>query len=223
MRSLAFAIMDTVVVRLWVPDRPGALGVVAGAIGAAGADVVAIDILERGGGSAIDEITVVLPVPIDATPSTDRLVASLAELEGVAVEDIRPLTAHRADRSDFALECAARLAEADDATVLAELCAAARELLEAEWAAVLTVDGSEPLAAAGEVPDLGWLSAFVQGSSHLTAELAPGDVAFSKVGGDAMLVVGRSERPVHARERHQVTGLARIAAAAVRRRMPVSR
>ena len=46
----------TYLVRAWIPDRPGALGQVASRIGAVRGDVVAIEILERGGGRAVDEI-----------------------------------------------------------------------------------------------------------------------------------------------------------------------
>ncbi|MEY4175069.1 MAG: hypothetical protein RI900_2234, partial [Actinomycetota bacterium] len=44
--------MQTFVVRVWLPDRPGALGQVASRVGAVRGDVVGIEILERGGGSA---------------------------------------------------------------------------------------------------------------------------------------------------------------------------
>src|SRR5437763_179071 len=46
--------MTTYVVRVWVPDRPGALGAVASRIGAVRGDLVGVDILERGAGRAID-------------------------------------------------------------------------------------------------------------------------------------------------------------------------
>src|SRR5262245_58230979 len=48
--------MATFVLRLWLPDRPGALGAVASRVGAVGGDLVGIDILERGAGRAIDEL-----------------------------------------------------------------------------------------------------------------------------------------------------------------------
>ena len=51
----------TYILRLWLPDRPGALGAVASRVGAVGGDVVGIDILERGAGRAIDELVVELP------------------------------------------------------------------------------------------------------------------------------------------------------------------
>jgi ACT domain-containing protein len=42
------------VVRIALPDRPGALGLVASRIGAVGGDIVAINILEREDGRAVD-------------------------------------------------------------------------------------------------------------------------------------------------------------------------
>ena len=35
-------------VRVWLPDRPGALGLVASRIGSVGADIVGVDVVERG-------------------------------------------------------------------------------------------------------------------------------------------------------------------------------
>ena len=40
--------MITVVIRVWMPDRPGALGQVASRIGAVRGDVLGIEILEQG-------------------------------------------------------------------------------------------------------------------------------------------------------------------------------
>jgi hypothetical protein len=51
----------TYLVRVWLPDRPGVLGAVASRIGAVRGDVVGIDILERDGGVAVDELAVTLP------------------------------------------------------------------------------------------------------------------------------------------------------------------
>src|SRR5579875_812122 len=78
--------MATYVVRVWVPDRPGALGAVASRIGAVRGDLVGIDILERGAGRAIDELVVDLP---DAA-LVPLLTAEVGQVDGVDVEDIRP-------------------------------------------------------------------------------------------------------------------------------------
>ncbi|HVF13702.1 MAG TPA: hypothetical protein VM942_03830, partial [Acidimicrobiales bacterium] len=71
--------METFVVRVWLPDRPGALGAVASRIGAVRGDVVGIDILERGAGRAIDELVVQLP---DAG-LVALLVAEIDQVDGV--------------------------------------------------------------------------------------------------------------------------------------------
>ena len=63
--------MATYVIRVWLPDRPGALGAVASRIGAVGGDVVAIDILERGAGRAIDELVVDFAEENLPQPGTD--------------------------------------------------------------------------------------------------------------------------------------------------------
>ena len=53
--------MESYVVRIWLPDRPGALGQVASRIGAVRGEIVGIEILERGAGRAVDELVVDLP------------------------------------------------------------------------------------------------------------------------------------------------------------------
>lgn len=78
--------MPRFLVRVRLLDRPGALGLVASRIGAVGGDIVAIDILERESGSAVDEFVVEL--------ADESLVALLRrevhEVDGAAIEDIRP-------------------------------------------------------------------------------------------------------------------------------------
>src|SRR5437667_243626 len=44
-----------VLIRVWLPDRPGALGQVASRIGSVRGDIVGVDVLECDGGVAIDE------------------------------------------------------------------------------------------------------------------------------------------------------------------------
>ena len=90
----------TIVVRVWMPDRPGALGQVASRIGAVRGDVLAIEILEQGGGRAIDELTVLLP-------DDDLIVLLAAEVDavdGVSVESIRIVDPDRTDASLSALD-----------------------------------------------------------------------------------------------------------------------
>lgn len=77
--------MATYVVRVWLPDRPGALGAVASRIGAVRGDLVGIDILDRGAGRAIDELLIELP----QASLLDLMVNEVNQVDGVDVEDVR--------------------------------------------------------------------------------------------------------------------------------------
>ena len=99
--------MGSFVVRVWLPDRPGALGQVASRIGAVRGDVVGIEILERGGGSAIDELVVALPDDV----TRELLLAEIGYVDGVAIEDVRPIDPERPDAGMVALQIAASLVE----------------------------------------------------------------------------------------------------------------
>jgi hypothetical protein len=139
--------VETYVVRVWIPDRPGALGAVASRIGAVRGDVVGIDILERGADRAIDELTVELP----DSGLVDLLVNEINAVDGVSVEDIRPVRDGVRDPRLDALETAAKLVEATSVDEL--LGSLARHVVRdfgADWAAVL--DDEEPVLRAAEGP-----------------------------------------------------------------------
>lgn len=70
--------------RVQLPDRPGSLAQVAKTLGASGADIVQIMVLERLGGRAMDDVTVRWPT----TAAADRLTAGLAAIPGVSVDGI---------------------------------------------------------------------------------------------------------------------------------------
>ena len=209
-------VVETYVVRVWLPDRPGALGQVASRIGAVRGDVIGIDILERGGGQAVDELVVGLP---DGS-SVDLLVAEIAQVDGVAVEDVRRVSNDRPDAGLQALDMAAQLAEAPPADVLDLLASLLRELMSADWAVAIDTRSSRIIAASGPAPDTGWLAAFIDGSRHLSpqaqADSAPGDLAWAPLhDGDVVVAVGRTGRPFHTRERQQVLLLSRVTGALV--------
>lgn len=199
--------------RVWIPDRPGALGAVASRIGAVRGDVVGIDILERGADRAIDELTVELP---DAG-LVDLLVAEIHSVDGVAVEDIRPARNGLRDPRLDALESAATLVEASSrAELLAALVKHAVRDFGADWATVVD-DGDGTLQAGeGEAPEPAWLQAFVQGSSSSEAVASgrsgPDELAWAALPTAGLhLVIGRGGRQLRAVERRQVAALARIA------------
>ena len=199
--------------RVWLPDRPGALGAVASRIGAVRGDVVGIDILERGAGRAIDELVVQLPDP----GLVSLLAAEISQVDGVDVEDVRPAPARLYDPRLDALETAALLVAAvTPPELLNELTASACRDFEAEWAAAIDLDERVLLASEGAPPPPLWLAAFVAGSSSSAAvvsgECGPDDVAWTALGAARQaLVLGRRGRPFRARERRQLAALARIA------------
>ncbi len=127
--------MHTVILRVWLPDRPGALGQVASRIGSVRGDVLGIEILESGGGRVVDELVVSLP---DAN-LVDLLIAEVRAVDGVSVEHVRPIEGDRIDPDLAALASGAELAEAEPADRLGVLCAAVARVADAEWATVIRV------------------------------------------------------------------------------------
>lgn len=214
-RSLAC--MTTYVVRVWLPDRPGAFGAVASRIGAVGGDIVGIDILERGAGRAIDEIHIDLP---DDDPARVVLMArEISQVDGVDVEDIRPADgASLPDSRVDALETAALIVAEDTAEgVLEAVSLHAQHDFAADWVAVVETSSPSTVSSRGNAPLAPWLCAFVEGGSSSAAvaagESGPDDVAWAPLDGTGLAVVlGRDGRPLRARERRQLLALARIAA-----------
>src|ERR1700733_766193 len=203
--------MPTFIVRVWVPDRPGALGAVASRIGAVRGDLVGIDILERGGGRAIDELVVDLP---DAG-LVDLLVSEVSQVDGVDVEDVRMAPAAATDPRLDALETAASLvAHAEVGSLLDALARRSLSDFQSDWVTVLDLESSSQIITVGAAPASSWLGAFVAGSRASAdpgSEGGPDDVAWADVDAAGLVVVlGRKGRPFRARERRQLTALARI-------------
>lgn len=69
-----------------LPDRPGSLGLLASAIGAAGADIRGLVVLNSEDGRGFDEVTVAVP----GTDPSD-LVEVLGSIGGVEVISVTPL------------------------------------------------------------------------------------------------------------------------------------
>ncbi len=213
MSCLVFGAMETYAVRLWLPDRPGALGAVASRVGAVRGSVVGIEILETGEGMAIDELVVQLP----QAALVDLLVDEVEEVDGVKVEEVRSLGQDVHDPRLDALETAARLVGATDPEeLLGSLCELAGESLGSEWIAVVELEGGEVRHGSGAVPPAAWLRAFLDGSraesgSGAAVERNTDDVVWAPLPGAGLAVVaGRDGSPYRARERRQLNALARI-------------
>jgi len=204
--------METYVVRLWLPDRPGALGQVASRIGSVRGDVVGIDILETGNGQAVDELVVQLPDP----SVLDLLVHEIGQVDGVKVEEIRSLGSGGHDPRLDALETAAILVGASSPTELLEaVCEHAGRSLAADWVAVVELATGAVREGSSEAPSPEWLGAFLLGSrsaAHLSGfDTGCDDVAWAPLPGAGLaLVVGRGGTAYRARERRQLAAIARI-------------
>lgn len=178
--------MERFVVRVVLPDRPGALGLVASRVGAVRGEIVGIDILERAAGRAVDELVVDLP---DAS-LLELLVAEVTAVDGVEVDDVRPAPSGRRDPRLDALETAVDLTEATSIdTLLESLVTSARRTLDADTAVVER-----------ELPALPALPA---------SEADVARVPLPSAGG--ALVLRRAGRRFRSRELARLSALARIA------------
>ena len=126
-------------VRVWLTDRPGALGSVASRIGSVGGDVIGIEILERGAGRAIDDLVVALPNP----SLIDLLVAEIQQVDGVDVEEVVTVTPDSVDPDIAALESVADLLDLDPRehrdAMIQGLCEVTAGGVNASWGAVVDV------------------------------------------------------------------------------------
>lgn len=231
--------MATFLLRVALPDRPGALGAVASRIGAVRADVVAVDIVGRRRGRAVDEFV----VELGDERHVSLLLDEIAEVDGVVVEEVRVLPAELVDRRMSAFDAgAALMGEQTHPGVLRAVADHARRGLDAGWSAVLDPEDGHVLAVHGEAPAAPWLAAYVAGTRwyaarpvdddeacrHRAVEDAPGDgegdtplpgthapapdVAWSPLlAWDLVVVVGRPGRPFTEAERRHLSGLARLA------------
>jgi hypothetical protein len=130
--------------RIVLPDRPGALGAVATALGAAGADILSVDVIQRGSGSAIDDL--VLELAPDRL--ADSLVTAAATVDGVQVESIRPYHGQIDPHRELELLDALAAHPNQSLTLLADGVA---RVFRAGWALVLDepVDGAATVLAGG--------------------------------------------------------------------------
>jgi hypothetical protein len=119
--------------RVRLPDRPGSLGQVARTLGVTGADIVQMVVLERVGGSAVDDFTVIWP---SATP-TDRILDGLGAIPGVTVDGVWHSVGSPAVGGADAELVGQVAASPDDG--IATLVDAIPGLLSADWAAALVV------------------------------------------------------------------------------------
>ncbi|MGS2614442.1 amino acid-binding protein [Micromonospora sp. LZ34] len=139
-------------VRVTLPDRPGTLGQVARTMGVSGADIVQVVVLERLGGRAVDDFTVVWP----GAARVERLLAGLAAIPGVRVDGVwRAIGAPTTTGQDA--ELLAQVA-ANPVDGVATLVDAVPGLLAADWAVAAVVPLNWATRAGGGEPTVGHAS-----------------------------------------------------------------
>jgi hypothetical protein len=213
--------MATFLVRIELPDRPGALGAVASRIGAVRGDVISIEIIRRQDGRALDEFVLEL-ADAELVP---LLLSEIAEVDGVAVVTVYPVAAGVTDQRLDAYETAtAILGERAPHGVLSALAARTRHELDASWVAVIDGEDHMVIASSGQPPAAPWLSAHIRattrppaGPDDLGTPGVPGgdpggDIAWVHLAAwDLTLVVGRPAWPFGVRDRSRLRSLARLA------------
>ncbi len=131
--------MPNYLIRVQLPDRPGALGAVASRIGSVGGDVISIDILQRDNGVVVDELGVGL--------AGDHLLGLLRdeilEVDGVVIESLRPVEGPLPDRHAELLDIATELfVQSSPGALLDRLVERVCRSLAADFAAIVDADGT---------------------------------------------------------------------------------
>lgn len=135
-------------IRVQLPDRPGTLGAVATALGEIGADILSVDVVERGSGLAIDDLVVELP----SGRLPDTLITAAESVEGVEVDAVRPyagiLDTHRE------LELVEEIAD-DPRKGLDIFTEGVPKIIRAGWAVVVGPEGTgiNRLTASSAAPE----------------------------------------------------------------------
>ncbi|WP_045876152.1 ACT domain-containing protein [Pseudofrankia sp. DC12] len=138
--------------RLLLPDRPGALGAVATALGRVGIDIISLAVVERTADGAVDDLVVQLPTGGLA----DSALTAAHSVAGVRVESLRPYLADGAGVSDD-LDLVDALTDrpGEAAAMLADLVPG---VFHADWALLLDLAGPGDVRireASVGAPDLG--------------------------------------------------------------------
>jgi hypothetical protein len=131
--------------RVALPDVPGSLGAVASAMGAVGGDILAVEIVEKRDGVAVDDFVVGLPP--EGLP--DSLISSCHALDGVSVEWISRYPEGGGLQSD--LETLERMTSDPD-NAAETLVSSAPAVFRSQWAVLVELDGAGTARATYSTP-----------------------------------------------------------------------
>ena len=213
--------MANYLIRVQLPDRPGALGAVASRIGSVGGDVVSIDILQRDNGVVVDELGVGL--------AGDHLLGLLRdeilEVDGVIIETLRAVDGPLPDRHAELLDIATELfVQTSPDALLDRLADRVRRSLVADFAAVVDSDTTRVMAVHGDAPGEDemrsmalWAVAPLSSpvgadeSGSWPSDPTPAVAAAELVRAGVVLVVGRVAPVFRSRERQWIAIMGELA------------
>lgn len=184
--------------RVQLPDRPGSLGAVASALGTVGADIHAVEIVDRGVDYAIDDFMLNLP----GTVMPESLLSACSQIEGVKVLWVSHYHSDWGVESDIATLNRMASDPKHGGEILTE---ESPIVFHSSWALLVDVAGASVLAASELAPDITGehLAAFGSMDSTYTSELAAewqpgwGDtlIAVAPLTGQRAIVIGRNGGP----------------------------
>lgn len=209
-------------IRLSLPDRPGTLGALATALGGLGASIVTLQVVDREGPYAVDDLC------IEGQGATPEMLRETAErVRGVEVESVRRVGAEPSPLAPLAL--ADRLARRIGDPLQA-LVDELPDALSTAWALVYDLPDGSRVAAASDgapavrLPEIPW--APLEGPRRLRHgdwmpqrwRMARPELAAVPVGADGLvLIAGRwPGMRYHPRELRALELLAGLAARALR-------
>jgi hypothetical protein len=191
--------------RIALPDRPGSLGQVTRVLGAAGADITQVTVLDRGEGRALDDFTVFWP---DSVPR-DNLLQGLSTVPGVQVEGV--WATREAPGTFPELEILKYLATAGD-RALATLIDSMPVLFSADWAAACAQSPHETLYSSWRAPGDIALPETIPPRPHArTLPAGPHVITAPVPPLDLVLILARAEGPAfHRMEVDRLIGILEI-------------
>lgn len=186
--------------RVQLPDRPGSLGAVASALGTVGADIHAVEIIDRGPDYAIDDFMLNLPQSV----LPENLLSACALVEGVKVLWVSHYHSDWGVESDIATLNRMASDPAQAGQILTE---ESPIVFHSTWAVLVDVTAGSVLASSSMAPEIDGadLSVFGRMDSTYATELEAGWqpgwgdtlIAVAALPGGRAIVIGRNGGPAY--------------------------
>lgn len=186
--------------RVQLPDRPGSLGAVASALGSVGADIHAVEIIDRGPDYAIDDFMLNLPQSV----LPENLLNACAMVEGVKVLWVSHYHSDWGVESDIATLNRMASEPQRAGQILTE---ESPIVFHSTWAILVDVTAGSVLESSSMAPDIDGADLSVFGSmdstyaTELVAGWQPGWgdtlIAVAALPGGRAIVIGRNGGPVY--------------------------